>query len=211
MEFFNLSLIKLDELLKSKLKPHIACPETAKVQMMYIKEEEEGSILDLGIKNCTRITKETPRNSRLTARTAANGCRCFWSLVTCPQVLFAAFCFFVFLQLRRCHESRLLCETKCAPLTEAHRCLRVGEDETRSFRQEEGLWALHQSHPRSGRFCTAHTGDQRNKLAAHIQLKNVIRPEKLLCRAADGTVSPTVNHRGWRKRKLMKAPGSILT
>lgn len=63
-------------------------------------------------------------------------------------------------------KTTVLHEIKCGLLTEAHQCLCVVEDET----TKEVLCALHQSHPRSGRFCTAHTGDDINVLPAHIQL-----------------------------------------
>lgn len=66
-----------DEISISKLKPHKACTATAKVQMLYIKEEEEGSILDLDFKTCIRITKETPSKSWVTVRMADDGCHCF--------------------------------------------------------------------------------------------------------------------------------------
>lgn len=38
-----------NELSISKLKPHKACPETAKVQMLHIREEEERIVLDLDV------------------------------------------------------------------------------------------------------------------------------------------------------------------
>lgn len=85
-----------DELSIFKLKPHKACPETAKVQMLHLREEEEGIVLDLDVEKMRY------------------------------------------------------------------------EDETGSFSQQEVLPVLHQSRPRSGGFCSAHTGDESNLLAARV-------------------------------------------
>lgn len=109
-----------------------------------------------GASNCIRITKETPSKSWLTVWMAANGCHCFWSVVRCPQVCLGLVCrllFYVFLQLRRCHKSRLFSETKCVPLTEKEEQTPVCACGLRwdyVFQAGEVQCALHQSHPMYG-------------------------------------------------------------
>lgn len=122
--FFNLCLLILMFMMNYR---HPNSNHTKPVQKAQRCRHCTSSRRKKGASNC--ITKETPSKSWLTAWTAANDCHCFWSIVRCPQVCLGLVCrllFDVFLQLWRCHESRLLSETKCVPLTEEEEQTHMG-------------------------------------------------------------------------------------